>query len=150
MVSDINTILFYICNEKNIYFFYIADYIKSCASLEVCRQVIVAFDSSGLGRITFSNFKDLMCSLKLWHGVFKNHSKEKSGILKADRLRDALNEVGFQLNSAILSVLMMRYIRKDGTLRFGDFVAIILNLSIAFGNNFTNKCLRYFFRQISI
>jgi len=73
-----------------------------------------------------------MCSLKLWHGVFKNHSKEKSGILKADRLRDALNEVGFQLNSAILSVLMMRYIRKDGTLRFGDFVAIILNLSIAF------------------
>ena len=112
---------------------FITDYIKSCASLEVCRQVIVAFDSSGLGRITFSNFKDLMCSLKLWHGVFKNHSKEKSGILKADRLRDALNEVGFQLNSAILSVLMMRYIRKDGTLRFGDFVAIILNLSIAFG-----------------
>jgi hypothetical protein len=29
---------------------------------------------------------------------------------------------------------MLRYIRKDGTLRFGDFVAIILNLSIAFGN----------------
>ena len=68
---------------KNMLF--ITDYIKSCASLEVCRQVIVAFDSSGLGRITFSNFKDLMCSLKLWHGVFKNHSKEKSGILKADR-----------------------------------------------------------------
>ena len=109
-----------------------SDYIKSCASLEVCRQVIVAFDSSGLGRITFSNFKDLMCSLKLWHGVFKNNAKEKSGILIADRLRDALSDVGFQLNSSILSVLMMRYIRKDGTLRFGDFVAIILNLSIAF------------------
>lgn len=108
------------------------DYIKSCASLEVCRQVIVAFDTSGMGRITFPNFKDLMCSLKGWHGVFKNHTKEKSGILKADRLRDALAEVGFQLSSAILSVLMMRYIRKDGTLRFGDFVAIILNLSIGF------------------
>ena len=76
-----------------------------------------------------------MCSLKLWHGVFKNNAKEKSGILIADRLRDALAEVGFQLNSAILSVLMMRYIRKDGTLRFGDFTAIILNLSIAFGKN---------------
>ena len=57
----------------------------------------------------------------------------------ADRLRDALGEVGFQLNSAILSVLMMRYIRKDGTLRFGDFVAIILNLSIAFGKFFKEK-----------
>ena len=119
--------------------FVFSDYIKSCASLEVCRQVIVAFDSSGLGRITFSNFKDLMCSLKLWHGVFKNNTKEKSGILIADRLRDALSEVGFQLNSAILSVLMMRYIRKDGTLRFGDFVAIILNLSIAFGKKLILK-----------
>ena len=79
-----------------------------------------------------------MCSLKLWHGVFKNNAKEKLGILIADRLRDTLSDVGFQLNSAILSVLMMRYIRKDGTLRFGDFVAIILNLSIAFGKYIPN------------
>ena len=72
-------------------------------------------------------------SLKTWHSVFKNNTKEKSGILKAERLKDALLEVGFQLNSSILSTIMLRYIRKDGTLRFGDFVAIILNLSIAFG-----------------
>ena len=108
----------------------------------------MAFDSSGLGRITFANFKDLMCSLKLWHGVFKNNAKEKSGILKAERLRDALAEVGFQLNSAILSVLMMRYIRKDGTLRFGDFVAIILNLSIAFGETIFTRFLLFKIDQI--
>jgi calpain-9 len=71
--------------------------------------------------------------LKTWHSVFKNNTKEKSGILKAERLKDGLLEVGFQLNSSILSTIMLRYIRKDGTLRFGDFVAIILNLSIAFG-----------------
>lgn len=108
------------------------DYIKSCASIEVCRQIIVAFDSTGLGRITFANFKDLMCSLKVWHNVFKNWTKEKSGILKSERLKESLLEVGFQLNTAILSTLMYRYIRKDGTLRFGDFVAMILNLSVAF------------------
>jgi Ca2+-binding EF-hand superfamily protein len=82
------------------------------------------------------------CSLKTWHSVFKNNTKEKSGILKSERLKEALLEVGFQLNSAILSTLMLRYIRKDGTLRFGDFVAIILNLSIAFGN--TSICARPF------
>ena len=59
----------------------------------------------------------------------------KSGILKADRLRDALSEVGLQVNSTILGAVMHRYIRKDGTLRFGDFVAILLNLSIAFGTS---------------
>ena len=66
--------------------------------------------------------------------IFNIYSQElKSGILKADRLRDALSEVGLQVNSTILSAVMHRYIRKDGTLRFGDFVAILLNLSIAFG-----------------
>lgn len=49
---------------------------------------------SGLGRISFSQFKDLMWSLKSWQGAFKNQTKEKTGVLKAERLRDALREVG--------------------------------------------------------
>ena len=53
----------------------IIDYIKSCASIEVCRQIVIAFDSTGMGKITFENFKDLMCSLKIWHNVFKNWTK---------------------------------------------------------------------------
>lgn len=74
-----------------------------------------------------------MCSLKYWQAAFKNHTKEKTGILKAERLRDALLEVGFQLSTDVLSVLVLRYMRKDGTLRFGDFVSAILHLSDAFG-----------------
>lgn len=100
-----------------------------------------------------------MCSLKYWQAAFKNHTKEKTGILKAERLRDALLEVGtfhtvafyiknmlkdycflsnyflvgFQLNTDVLSILILRYMRKDGTLRFGDFVSAILHLSDAFG-----------------
>lgn len=108
------------------------DYIKSCASLDVCRQIILTFDKSGGGRLKFADFKDLMCSLKFWQTVFKNHSKEKTGILKAERLRDALLEAGFQLNGDILSTLILRHMRKDGTLRFGDFVSAILHLTLAF------------------
>lgn len=40
---------------------------------------------------------------------------------------------GFQLNTDVLAVLILRYMRKDGTLRFGDFVSAILHLSDAFG-----------------
>jgi len=114
------------------------DYIKSCASMEVCRQVVITLDSTGSGRLKFGDFKDLMCSLKYWQTVFKNHSKDKTGILKAERLKDALLEVGFQVNSEVLSILILRYMRKDGTLRFGDFVSAILHLSIAF-NLFESK-----------
>ena len=137
----------------------ILDYIKSCASLEVCRQVVVTMDKdkSQLGRLGFSEFKDLIVSLKMWQTVFRNHAKEKTGVLRAERLRDALLEVifsnfniyvnllvviitltifqvGFRLTNEILGMIVLRYMRKDGTLRFGDFVVVILNLTVAFGN----------------
>lgn len=76
-----------------------------------------------------------MCSLKYWQTAFKNHSKEKAGILKAERLKDALLEVGFQLGTDVISILILRYMRKDGTLRFGDFVSTILHLSVAFSKS---------------
>lgn len=40
--------------------------------------------------------------------------------------------LGFQLNNEIMSVVVLRFMRKDGTLRFGDFVAAILHLTVAF------------------
>ncbi|KAJ1524963.1 hypothetical protein ONE63_009816 [Megalurothrips usitatus] len=114
------------------------DYIKSCACMEVCRQVVMSLDSTGSGRLKLGDFKDLMCSLKHWQSAFKNHTREKTGILKAERLRDALLEIGFQLSTDVLSILILRYMRKDGTLRFGDFVSAILHLSVAF-NIFESK-----------
>lgn len=108
------------------------DYIKSCACMEVCRQIVITLDSVGKGRLKFGDFKDLMCSLKYWQIAFKNHTKEKTGILKAERMKDALFDIGFQLSTEVLSILVLRYMRKDGTLRFGDFVSAILHLSVSF------------------
>ena len=98
----------------------------------MCRLIIATFDSKGFGKINFKEFKDLICSIKFWQSAFKTHTKEKTGILKAERLREALLDVGFQLNSSVMGSIVSKYIRKDGTLRFGDFVGAILNLSIAF------------------
>ena len=53
-----------------------------------------------------------------------------------------LAQVGFRLSGEILSIIVLRFMRKDGTLRFGDFVAIILNLTVAFGRMFV--CPRLF------
>lgn len=79
-----------------------------------------------------------MINLKSWQGVFKIHTKEKSGILRAERLRDALYDIGFQLSTEIISILILRYMRRDGTLRLGDFVSAILHLTMAFGKYFNS------------
>ncbi|XP_046657279.1 calpain-C-like [Daphnia pulicaria] len=109
------------------------DYIKSCANLDVCRQLVLVFDVSGLGRLKLTDFRDFMASLKQWQTAFKSHTKEKTGILRAERFRDALHDVGFQVNNDVLSALILRHMRKDGTLRFGDFVSAVLHLTVAFG-----------------
>ena len=75
-----------------------------------------------------------MASLKQWQTAFKSHTKEKTGILRAERFRDALLDVGFQVNNEVLSALILRHMRKDGTLRFGDFISAVLHLTVAFGN----------------
>ncbi|XP_053624298.1 calpain-C isoform X2 [Plodia interpunctella] len=108
------------------------DYIKSCASLDTCRQIVLSLDQTGSGRITLANFKDLMCSLKYWQMIFKNHAREKMGVLRAERLRDALREVGFVVPEQVLALLVLRFMRKDGMLRFGDFVSAVMHLHRAF------------------
>lgn len=87
---------------------------------------------TGYGRINFLQFKTFIVNLKSWQGVFKMYTKEKSGILRAERLRDALYDVGFQLGSDVMAIIMLRYMRKDGTVRMGDFASAILHLTTAF------------------
>jgi len=110
------------------------DYIKSMASIDICRQIVFTLEreKTSLGRLSHANFKDLIVSLKMWQGVFRTHTREKTGVLRAERLRDSLMEVGFRTTNDILTNLLHRHIRKDGTLRFGDFVSIILTLTAAF------------------
>jgi len=108
------------------------DYIRSCASLDVCRQVVCLMDKANRARINFNDFKMFMVNLKTWQSVFKMHTKEKAGVLKAERFKDALYDVGFQLSTDILSILILRYMRRDGTMRLADFVSAILHLTMAF------------------
>ena len=53
-------------------------------------------ERNSLGRLGYSEFKDLFMNLKLWHGVFRTLTKEKPGVLMAQKLWDALLEVGFR------------------------------------------------------
>ncbi|KAL0851764.1 hypothetical protein ABMA28_000076 [Loxostege sticticalis] len=118
------------------------DYIKSCASIDTCRQIVLSMDKNGTGRISLSDFKDLMCSLKHWQLVFKTHAREKMGVLRAERLRDALREVGFVVPERAMALLVLRYMRKDGMLRFGDFVSAVMHLHRAFNVFYTNDSPR--------
>ncbi|EEC17696.1 calcium-dependent cysteine protease, putative [Ixodes scapularis] len=50
--------------------------------------------TTGVGRLRFQEYKNFMCSLKYWQGTFKKHTKGTSGILRAEKLREALIDIG--------------------------------------------------------
>lgn len=77
-------------------------------------DIFLLFQKTNRGRINFNDFNKFMVNLKTWWGVFKMHTKEKSGILRAERFRDALYDVGFQLSTDILSILILRFVALKG------------------------------------
>ncbi|XP_050684047.1 calpain-C [Leptidea sinapis] len=114
------------------------DYIKSCATIETCRQIVLSMENDHSGRITLAEFKDLIYSLKNWQDIFKMHSTEQKGVLRVERFRDALRDVGFVVPERALALLVLKYMRKDELLRFGDFVSAVLLLHRAFHMFFKN------------
>ncbi|KZR97005.1 putative Calpain-C [Daphnia magna] len=44
------------------------------------------------------------------------YSKEEIGMLIAERFRDVVRDIGFQVNYHVLSALILRHMRKVGTL----------------------------------
>jgi len=112
-------------------------------------KCLTLLQKTNRGRINFNDFKMFIVNLKTWHGVSKIHAKEKAGILRAERFRDALFNIGFQINTEILSMLVLRYMRRDGTMRLADFVSAILHLTMAFGKqelliSFQRQLLRFY------
>ncbi|CAG2122270.1 unnamed protein product, partial [Medioppia subpectinata] len=51
------------------------DYVKSCATLDVCRQIVITLEANGSGRIRYNDYKNIMCSLRNWQNCFKTHTK---------------------------------------------------------------------------
>nr|CAD7262787.1 unnamed protein product [Timema shepardi] len=73
-------------------------------------------------------------SFSQYEAVFLQLADEHRTVnaFELQELLDACLPNGFQLSTDVLSILTLRYMRKDGTLRFGDFVSAILHLSVAF------------------
>lgn len=93
---------------------------------------LTPLQKDGSGRIGLQDFKDLICSLKHWQTVFRDHAPEKVGVLRIERFRDALRDVGFVIPERALALLVFKYMRKDGMVRFGDFVSAVVFLHRAF------------------
>ncbi|KAM5163903.1 calpain-9 [Mantella aurantiaca] len=97
-------------------------------SLLSCLNIISLMDTTGDGRLGFDEFKIFWDKLKNWINIFLQHDTDKSGTMSSYELRLALKSAGFQLNSIVLQLLVLRYADDNYQIDFDDFLNCLIRL----------------------
>ncbi|XP_073912998.1 calpain-9 isoform X3 [Castor canadensis] len=100
-------------------------------SLQSCRNIISLMDTSGNGKLEFSEFRVFWDKLKQWTNLFLQFDVDKSGTMSSYELRTALKAAGFQLSSHLLQLVVLRYANEELQLDFDDFLNCLVRLENA-------------------
>jgi len=65
--------------------------------------------------------------------VFDNYGKKKKGYITGYELRNAMNSVGYNLNTYTLNMLGHLYANKKGYISFDDFIMCAIRLKTMTG-----------------
>lgn len=68
--------------------------------------------------------------------MFGVYSKKKKGYITGYELRNAMNSVGYNLNTCTLNMLGHRYADKKGFISFDDFIMCAIRLKTMTGLKF--------------
>uniref|UniRef100_A0A8D2BBR2 Calpain 9 n=1 Tax=Sciurus vulgaris TaxID=55149 RepID=A0A8D2BBR2_SCIVU len=100
-------------------------------SLISCRNIISLMDTSGNGKLEFSEFRVFWDKLKQWINLFTEFDVDRSGTMSSYELRTALRASGFQLSSRLLQLIVLRYADEGLQLDLDDFLNCLVRLENA-------------------
>ncbi|XP_059691836.1 calpain-9 isoform X3 [Gavia stellata] len=100
-------------------------------SLISCRNIISLMDTSGNGKLEFSEFKVFWEKMKKWINIFLLFDFDKSGTMSSYELRSALKAAGYQLNNYLLQLIVLRYSDEEFQIEFDDFLNCLIRLENA-------------------
>ncbi|KAM7061758.1 calpain-9 [Acridotheres tristis] len=100
-------------------------------SLISCRNIISLMDTTGNGKLEFSEFKVFWEKMKKWISIFLQFDFDKSGSMSSYELRGALKAAGYQLNNYLLQLIVLRYSDEQFQIDFDDFLNCLIRLENA-------------------
>ncbi|VUZ47790.1 unnamed protein product [Hymenolepis diminuta] len=101
-------------------------------SKEACHSLISMMDVDRSGSLAFEEFRTLWETLRFWKKVFQKFDVDKSGTMSTFELRDALKCIGYHINNATLTSVVLRFTNRDRILRFDDYIILCARLRNAF------------------
>lgn len=100
--------------------------------LETCRSMINLLDKDGNGKLGLLEFKTLWAKIEKYLSIYRQRDEDKSGTMSATEMREAVEQAGFSLSSALHQILVTRYSGPDLTIDFDSFVCCLMRLESMF------------------
>ncbi|KAM3863037.1 calpain-2 catalytic subunit-like [Diretmus argenteus] len=101
-------------------------------SLETGRHIVSLLDSDGSAKLGLLEFHKLWMKIQKYLEIFKSHDSDNSGTMSSHEMRGALTEAGFQVNSAVLQVIVSHYADAHYAIDFDCFVGCLIKLEMLF------------------
>ncbi|XP_033835806.1 calpain-2 catalytic subunit-like [Periophthalmus magnuspinnatus] len=101
-------------------------------SLETGRIIVSLLDKDESSKLGLLEFHKLWLKIQRYLEIFKNHDTDNSGTMSSHEMRDAATEAGFQVNSAVLQVIVSRYADAQFAIDFDSFVGCLIKLEMLF------------------
>lgn len=100
--------------------------------IETGRMIMCLLDKDESGKLGLVEFHVLWNKIQRYLEIFKNHDSDCSGTMSTHEMRDAFTEAGFQVNSAMLDVIVSRYADARFAIDFDSFVGCFIKLEMLF------------------
>ncbi|XP_075057078.1 calpain-8-like [Mixophyes fleayi] len=97
-------------------------------TLRTCREMINLLDEDNTGTLSNGEFNILWMKLENYMKIFLEVDTNLTGTVDAYELRNALLKAGFNLNNRIQDVIVQRFVSKELSIHFEDFIACMMRL----------------------
>lgn len=96
-------------------------------SLETCKLMIAMLDRDMSGTMGFNEFKELWQVLNGWKTTFASYDRDRSGMMEAPELQQAICSMGYNLSPQAMNIIMKRN-SVHGRIAFDDFMSCCIRL----------------------
>ncbi|XP_040207330.1 calpain-8-like [Rana temporaria] len=100
--------------------------------LRTCREWINLMDVDNTGTLSAEEYKTLCMKLDHYIKIFLEVDANHSGSIDAHEMRNALKTAGFNLNTRIQEIIVQRYVSRELSINFEDFIACLIRLETLF------------------
>ncbi|XP_072565531.1 calpain-2 catalytic subunit-like isoform X1 [Paramormyrops kingsleyae] len=101
-------------------------------TLETCRSIVNLLDKDGNGKLSLTEFHVLWMKIQQYQKIFRSADADNSGAMNSHEMREALSQAGFQVNNAVLQVIVSRYANSESSVDFDSFLSALIRVEMLF------------------